>query len=93
MVPIDVWHWQTTGTTDDGGATLKEIFGSLVFDNPKPVKLVRRIIDLATDPHDGHIVLDSFAGSGTTAHAVLEQNSADKGDRTFLVVQQKHDSK
>ena len=93
LVPIDVWHWQTSGTSDEGGTTLKEIFGSAVFENPKPVRLIRRILQLATDPDNGDIVLDSCAGSGTTAHAVLEQNLEDNGNRRFLLIQQAYDTK
>ena len=86
-MPIDVWHYQTTGTTDDGGATIKEIFGSAVFENPKPVSLIRRVLQLATRPTSSDIVLDSFAGSGTTAHAVLEQNQDDGGQRKFILIE------
>jgi adenine-specific DNA-methyltransferase len=87
VVPIDVWHYQSTGTTDDGGASVKEIFGSAVFDNPKPVSLVRRMLALATRPDKGDIVMDCFAGSGTTAHAVLAENQVDGGDRRFLLIE------
>jgi hypothetical protein len=93
LVPIDVWHWQQTGTSDEGGSVLKEIFGSAVFENPKPVRLVRRILQLATNSDSNDIVLDSCAGSGTTAHAVLEQNLEDGGNRAVILVQQPFDTK
>jgi DNA modification methylase len=93
LVPIDVWHWQQSGTSDEGGAALKEIFGSAVFENPKPVRLVRRILQLATDPDSNDVVLDSCAGSGTTAHAVLEQNLEDGGNRVVVLIQQPFDTK
>lgn len=93
LVPIDVWHWQQSGTSDEGGAVLKEVFGAAVFENPKPVRLIRRILQIATDPAANDIVLDSCAGSGTTAHAVLEQNLEDDGNRTFIMIQQPYDTK
>ncbi len=93
VVPIDLWHYQTTGTTDDGGTTVKQIFGSAVFETPKPVGLIRRILELATEPNEQHIVFDSTAGSGSTAHAVLELNKEDGGNRKFILVQQAYDNK
>ena len=57
------------------------------FDNPKPVRLIKRILSLATSPIEKHIVFDFFAGSGTTAHAVLDQNREDGGNRQFVCVQ------
>ena len=56
-----------------------------VFDTPKPVKLIRRILQIASN-HDS-IILDAFAGSGTTASAVMEQNRLDSGSRKFIVVE------
>jgi adenine-specific DNA-methyltransferase len=88
-----VWHYQLSGTSDEGGDAIKDIFGESVFDNPKPVKLVRRMLQLATDSNGQHIVLDSCAGSGTTGHAVLEQNLEDEGDRRFILIQQPFDTK
>lgn len=85
LVPVDLWKYQDTGTTDDGGNELKEIFKSAVFDNPKPTKLIERVLKLATDPDS--IILDSFAGSGTTAHAVLKLNAQDGGHRRFILTE------
>jgi len=73
MVPIDVWHYKATGTTDEGGDTLKSLFGSEVFDNPKPPKLVRRVLSLFTPGGVIGPALDFFGGSGTTAQAVIDQ--------------------
>lgn len=61
---------------DDSGKT---------FDYPKPVSLIKRMIYMAADT--GDIILDSFAGSGTTAHAVLELNKEDGGNRKFILVE------
>ena len=85
MVPVDVWDWSEVGSSDDGGNEVKRIFGHAVFDNPKPTGLVRKAISLIDNPDA--IVLDSFAGSGTTAHAVLEANKLDGGRRRFILVE------
>ena len=72
-------------TTTDATNEQKAIFGKKVFDNSKPIDLIRRLIFLSTDPDS--IVLDSFAGSGTTGHAVLAQNREDGGNRQFILVE------
>ena len=64
---------------------LKELFGTSPFDTPKPTRLIERILQIATDRTS--IVLDSFAGSGTTAHAVLNMNKRDGGNRRFILVE------
>lgn len=61
--------------------------GLKVFDHPKPVGIVKKIIQLGTQSSNEDIVLDFFAGSGTTAHATIEQNIADGGNRRFILVQ------
>jgi adenine-specific DNA-methyltransferase len=71
--------------SERGTIELRERLGAAVFDHPKPTELVRRCVELGTDP-DG-IVLDFFAGSGTTAEAVHEQNRRDGGTRRTLLVQ------
>ncbi len=60
--------------------------GNVVFDSPKPVGLVIRMLDICTDPQSD-VVLDFFAGSGTTGHAVIAQNAADGGNRRYVLVQ------
>ncbi len=87
MVPIDVWHYKDTGTTDDGGKVLKGLFGGEVFDNPKPPSLVRRAIALSPVDEDSLLVLDHFAGSGTTGQAVVDLNRADDGKRKFVLIE------
>ncbi len=67
-------------------ALLQELFnGIMVFDNPNQMAFMQRIIEIATEK--GDIILDFFAGSGTTAHAVMELNAEDKGNREFILVQ------
>lgn len=85
LVPVDLWSHRESGTTDEGGNELKAIFGSAVFDNPKPTRLIRRVMQLAANKDS--IILDSFGGSGTTSHAVLAQNKADGGNRRFITVE------
>ena len=58
-----------------------------VFDNPKPIRLLRLMLSLATSPSKEHIILDFFAGSCTTAHAVLQLNAEDGGNRQFICIQ------
>ncbi|MCG9129831.1 site-specific DNA-methyltransferase [Candidatus Poribacteria bacterium] len=72
-------------SSGNGTAILKQIFDSKVFNNPKPIQLLKDIICLSTKKDD--IILDSFAGSGTTAHAVLALNKEDGGNRKFILVE------
>lgn len=85
ITPVNFWDHKFAGNTDDGTKELNDLFGVKVFDNPKPVQLLRRVLDHASEPDS--IVLDFFAGSGTTGHAVMEQNSADGGRRRYILVQ------
>jgi adenine-specific DNA-methyltransferase len=64
IVPIDLWDYESTGTTDEGGLEVKALCGEAVFDNPKPTKLIRRMMGLATKASSNDIVLDFFGGSG-----------------------------
>ena len=64
-----------------------ELFSDAIFDTTKPTGLIRKILGLSTDSESGDIILDFFAGSGTTAHAVMTQNSEDGGNRKFICVQ------
>ena len=83
-----IWTWWTNsevGYTQIATQELSAILGKAVFDYPKPVRLISRIIQMASS--DGDIILDSFAGSGTTAHAVLNMNKADGGNRKFILVE------
>lgn len=75
--------WDDCGTATDGTKELLNIFGDKVFDTPKPTELIKRIVDLAGD--DNSIILDFFAGSGTTAQAILEMNKVDNGNRHFIL--------
>ncbi len=88
-VPQTIWHYDEVGHTQDAKKQLLSILNfensDDVFITPKPVSLLERVLELATQPTS--IVLDSFAGSGTTGHAVLEANRKDGGDRKFILVE------
>ncbi len=73
-----------------GAYDLKELFGKVPFKNPKPVQLLTHILPFVTSNSD--IILDSFAGSGTTLHAVMELNNEDGGTRQCNLVQMKEDT-
>jgi len=87
LVPVDLWDYQSTGTTDEGGLEVKDMFGDAVFDNPKPSRLIGRMLALATTADDPAVVMDFFAGSGATGQAVLGANKQDGGNRKFILVQ------
>jgi adenine-specific DNA-methyltransferase len=71
--------------TRDGTADIDSLFDNRIFDFPKPVALISTLVDQGTNGDD--IVLDFFAGSGTTGHAVMVQNARDGGSRRFILVQ------
>lgn len=82
----NLWGHIDTGHTDEAAKILKAIFGGkTTFDTPKPPRLIERILQIASNPNS--IILDSFAGSGTTAHAVLNMNKQDGGNRKFILVE------
>ena len=85
----DTW-WDNVGTTTEATKELQKIFGGISpFNTPKPFKLLSKILKISLSS-DGFI-LDSFAGSGTTAHAVLEANKEDGGNRKFILVEMEED--
>jgi adenine-specific DNA-methyltransferase len=75
----------TEFSTSDGTLELRALLGDQVFGFPKPSALIAELLEQATDP--GATVLDSFAGSGTTGHAVMRLNRTDGGDRRFVLVE------
>ena len=79
--------WDDVDTTTNATRAAKNLMGANVFDNPKPVSLIKRFIQLGSHDPSDTIVLDFFAGSGTTAQAVIEQNEADQGSRRYILVQ------
>lgn len=86
LTPHTLWTAEEVGTTDSAKRDLNGLFdGVAVFDTPKPVELIQRMVSIAGGS-DG-LVLDFFAGSGTTAEAVLKQNANDGGQRNYILVQ------
>ncbi len=79
--------WDDLEGSKKASIDLRALMGDNVFSNPKPVGFISRIIQILPQPNDGAIVLDFFAGSGTTAHAVLEENGRDSGNRRYIMVQ------
>lgn len=87
MVPVDVWDYKYAGSTDEGGNVLKDMFGGAIFSNPKPTQLVERFLELRVDEQRCRCAIDTFAGSGTTGHAVINLNRDDQGNRKFILVE------
>jgi len=89
VVPRTLWPWQEVGSTRHSKQEISQILNlgasSDLFITPKPTALLRRILQIATDKDS--LVFDSFAGSGTTGHAVLQQNGEDNGARRFILVE------
>ena len=79
-----IWFRSEVGDTQEGTRDLKQVFeGKGVFTSPKPLKLLQRVLELATTQES--IILDFFAGSGTTGHAVMKLNAEDGGNRRFIL--------
>lgn len=86
IIPNTYWSYDEVGHTDSARKELKAIFqGHAPFDNPKPTGLLRKIFQITTSPED--LILDFFAGSGTTGEAVMRLNAEDGGKRQFILVQ------
>ena len=84
--PENLWEGQRFGTTRQAAAMIKELFdGVQVFDTPKPHELIEAMLQLASEKDS--VILDFFAGSGTTAHAVMDFNARDGGNRKYILVQ------
>lgn len=89
MVPSNFWKREDVGTTDQASTELEDLIGRGVFPFPKPPQLIQRAISYIINGSENKdcIVLDFFAGSGTTGHAVMNQNWKDGGRRKFILVQ------
>lgn len=81
-----IWKYGDVGHNQEGKKEVNVLFPeSAVFETPKPVRLLKRILHLSTEANS--IVLDFFAGSSATAHAVMQQNAEDGGKRKFIMIQ------
>ncbi len=87
LVPETIWTYKEVGHTQDAKRSLMDIFGDdfKVFTTPKPVELLKRIVRLCTE--EDSIVMDAFAGSSTTAQAILEINKEESGARRFVLIE------
>ncbi|MDD3972044.1 MAG: site-specific DNA-methyltransferase, partial [Clostridia bacterium] len=87
-VPITWWTYEDAGHNDSANREVGVLFESKTpFDTPKPVKLLKLILQISTNDFDNSIILDFFSGSATTAHAVMQLNAEDGGNRKFIMVQ------
>jgi len=77
--------WDNTSNAANAADEIKDIFGGIIFDTPKPLPYIREMLKIATKEED--IILDFFAGSATTAHAVMLQNKEDGANRKWVCVQ------
>jgi len=77
--------WSDVSNAANASDEIKNIFEKIIFDTPKPIPFIKRILQISTSKND--IILDFFSGSATTAHAVMELNAEDGGERQFIMVQ------
>lgn len=87
VTPVTIWRYDEVGHNHEANTEVSNLLGSGAFSNPKPTRLIRRMLQLATTPKSYDIVLDFFAGSGTTGHAVMAQNADDGSNRKYILVQ------
>ena len=85
MPPSTWWTSENFGHNHEAAEEIRDILGAQAFATPKPTRLIQRILQIATDKDS--LILDSFAGSGTSGHAVLKQNAEDGGTRKFILVE------
>ncbi|MGL6168499.1 MAG: site-specific DNA-methyltransferase, partial [Fusobacteriaceae bacterium] len=81
------WDYKFAGSTRQSNKELSEVLSKGLFQNPKPTKLLKILIDSISYEFDNDIILDFFSGSGTTAHATMQLNAEDGGNRKYIMVQ------
>ncbi len=87
MVPTTIWNYNEVGHNQEGRQEVKKLFDDKgYFDGPKPIRLLKKILKIANVKKDS-IILDFFSGSATTAHAVMQLNAEDQGNRKYIMVQ------
>lgn len=89
VVPETMWFHKDCGHNQEATQEVKALFADLgiPFSNPKPTRLLRQTMAIGTSSNSADIILDFFAGSGTTGHATFAQNAADGGNRRYVLVQ------
>ena len=87
IVPSTWWPFTEVGHNDEAVKETAELLGKKVFSTPKPIRLIKQILTLSTTTDEEDIVLDFFSGSSATAHAVMQLNAEDGGNRQFIMVQ------
>lgn len=85
IVPTTYWSYEECGHNDEARKEIKMLFERPPFDSPKPTRLLKQIIQIGAD--NNSIVLDFFSGSSTSAHAVMQMNAEDNGNRKFIMIQ------
>ncbi|HML39406.1 MAG TPA: site-specific DNA-methyltransferase [Bellilinea sp.] len=85
VVPRSIWSYAEAGHTQEARTEILQILGENPFITPKPSRLIRRVLEISTNKDD--LILDSFAGSGTTGHAVMQTNRGDGGNRRFILIE------
>lgn len=85
VIPTTYWSYEDCGHNDEARKEIKDLFEKPPFDSPKPTRLIKQALRIGSDKDS--IILDFFAGSGTTAHAVMQLNKEDGGHRKFICVQ------
>lgn len=86
IVPLTIWKHAEVGHNQEARQELKKLFiDHAYFDGPKPIRLIKRALVLSTKDDD--VIIDFFSGSATTAHAMMQLNAEDKGQRKFIMVQ------
>lgn len=91
-LPTNFWSFNETGHNDEAKKEVKQLFeGDAPFDTPKPVRLISRMLSIATE--EDSLIMDFFSGSATLADAVMQKNAEDNGHRKYILVQIPEDSK
>ena len=85
MTPHNWWPYEEVGHTQEATKEVADLMGCVAFDYPKPLRFLKRILQIASDKDS--IILDFFSGSASTAHAVMQMNNEDGGNRKFILVQ------
>ena len=85
VTPMTLWTFEEAGHNQIATRELRDIFGSTIFTSPKPVQYLKRYLHIGLDKDS--LILDFFSGSATTAHAVMQLNAEDGGNRKFIMVQ------